>query len=72
MATKSGPVARPADQPEDDERPAFRASHDVAAYVAHMSAEMASMSRAAGYELLAYFLEMARIEASIQAGRVKD
>lgn len=41
----------------------------LAAYIAHMSIEMAAMSRAAGFDLLAYFLDMARIEANIQSGK---
>ncbi|MET0604844.1 MAG: hypothetical protein ABWZ80_00160 [Beijerinckiaceae bacterium] len=40
---------------------------ELALYVAHMTAEMSAMSRAAGYDLLAYFLDMARIEARIQS-----
>ncbi|MGL4325508.1 MAG: hypothetical protein ACRCTD_15840 [Beijerinckiaceae bacterium] len=41
----------------------------VAAYIGHMTIEMAAMARAAGFDLLAYFLDMARIESNIQAGR---
>ena len=41
-------------------------SQDVAAYLARMTGEMATMARAANYDLLAYFLEMARIEANVQ------
>ncbi len=37
---------------------------EVAHYVAQMTAEMAGMCRAANLQLLAYFLEMARIEAT--------
>lgn len=37
---------------------------EVAHYIAQMTAEMAGMCRAANLQLLAYFLEMARIEAT--------
>ncbi|MBN9063674.1 MAG: hypothetical protein J0H41_14660, partial [Rhizobiales bacterium] len=46
---------------------ADRSRREVATYLSHMTAEMGAMARAAGYDLLAYFLDMARIEAKIQA-----
>lgn len=70
-------TSRPAlhhDQTEKAERdvellgpPALAPTQDLAAYLAHMTAEMSAMARAAGYDLLAYFLDMARIEAKIQS-----
>jgi hypothetical protein len=44
-------------------------NRDLAIYIAQMTAEMSAMSRTAGFDLLAYFLDMARIEARIQADR---
>lgn len=41
----------------------------LAAYIGQMALEMSSMARAANFDLLAYFLDMARIEANIQAGK---
>jgi hypothetical protein len=37
---------------------------ESARYIAQMAAELASMARGAHLELLAYFLEMARMEAT--------
>ncbi len=39
---------------------------EVALYIESLSAELRTMARASELESLAYFLEMARIEASIQ------
>ena len=36
---------------------------DVAIYLAQITAELATLARGAQFDLLAYFLEMARIEA---------
>lgn len=43
---------------------------DVAAYVEHLAADLRVMSQSADLDSLAYFLEMARIEASIQVARL--
>lgn len=43
---------------------------DVAAYVEHLAADLRAMSHAVGLDSLAYFLEMARLEASIQVERL--
>ena len=43
--------------------------HEVARYVAQMSTELGGMARSAKLDLLAYFLDMARVEASIQIER---
>jgi hypothetical protein len=42
---------------------------EVALYIESLSAELRTMARASGLDALAYFLEMARIEASIQVER---
>ena len=47
-------------------------TEDVAAYVSQMAGEMASMARSARLDLLAYFLEMARIEANANSGKISD
>jgi hypothetical protein len=44
-------------------------SEDVAAYLAQMSDEMGRLARSAGLDLLAYFLDMARLEARARSGR---
>ncbi|PZU92509.1 MAG: hypothetical protein DI527_09245 [Chelatococcus sp.] len=43
--------------------------YETAAYIEALSAELRAMARGAGLEGLAYFLEMVRIEASIQVER---
>ena len=42
---------------------------DVAAYLAKMTLELSAIARKADFELLAYFLEMARIEANGQVAK---
>ena len=41
---------------------------EVALYLAQMTGELAALARSAQYDLLGYFLEMARIEAKGHAG----
>jgi hypothetical protein len=41
---------------------------EIALYLAQMTAELAALARGAQYDLLGYFLEMARIEAKGRAG----
>lgn len=60
------PAANP-----DQAQPLTAQQVQVATYIAQMSSEMVAMSRASGLELLAYFLDMARIEALTQARRNK-
>ncbi|WP_156410208.1 hypothetical protein [Bosea sp. Root381] len=43
---------------------------DLAVYIEGLTAEMRTMAHAADLNSLAYFLEMARLEASIQAQRL--
>ena len=43
---------------------------EVAEYVAQMSSELAVLARRARFEMLAYLLEMVRIEAEHCAGQV--
>lgn len=66
-----------AKQPGVAKRPSRRVSHnpaeneqlraEVALYVASMATELAAMARAANYDVLAYFLDMARMEAKVRA-----
>jgi hypothetical protein len=65
--------ARSTHEPEDPssstkdhaEQAASRASLDVAGYVSDMTAQLEAMALAAGLDLLAYFLGMARSEADL-------
>ena len=47
-------------------------AEQVALYVSQMVGEMAAMARSARLDLLAYFLEMARIEATARSGKISD
>ena len=42
---------------------------DLAVYIAQLTGQLAAMARDQRLDLLAYFLDMARIEAATQAGR---
>jgi len=42
---------------------------ELATYIAQMTGQMAAMARGEKLDLLAYFLDMARIEAATQAGQ---
>jgi len=44
---------------------------DIALYLAQITGELAVLARSAQYDLLGYFLEMARIEAKGHAGNFK-
>jgi hypothetical protein len=44
--------------------PPAQSPEDVARYIGQLAAEMAAMARGARLDLLAYLLEMARVEAS--------
>jgi len=44
---------------------------DASDYIAQMTAELAAMAKGAQLDLLAYFLEMAQMEAEAQARRLK-
>ncbi len=55
-------------EPDRDAKPEAN-SEDVAAYLAQMSDEMSRLARSAGLDLLAYFLDMARLEARARSGR---
>lgn len=46
-------------------------AEDVASYIADMSGDLSAMARTAGLDLLAYFLDMAVMEARIRAGRAE-
>lgn len=43
--------------------------HEVARYIAQMTAELGGMARGANMDLLAYFLDMCRVEANVQLER---
>jgi len=45
---------------------------ESAQYIAQMSAELASMARSANLDLLAYFLDMARVEATSSVRKLED
>jgi|GEM_PF-1585474 hypothetical protein len=45
---------------------------DVAIYLAQITAELATLARGAQFDLLAYFLEMARIEAKGHASTLRS
>jgi hypothetical protein len=47
-------------------------AEEVATYVSQMTGEMAAMARTARLDLLAYFLEMARIEANANSGKINE
>ena len=47
-------------------------AEEVATYVSQMAGEMAVMARSARLDLLAYFLEMARIEANANSGKINE
>lgn len=47
-------------------------TEEVATYVSQMAGEMAAMARTARLDLLAYFLEMARIEANANSGKINE
>jgi hypothetical protein len=48
---------------EHHEDPASHDRQSAAAYVAHLSADLAAISRQHGLETLGYLLDMARLEA---------
>ncbi len=49
--------------------PAVPRPEDIASYIAQLSGELALLARGAKLDLLAYFLEMARLEASNHTDR---
>jgi hypothetical protein len=57
------PAAHPERRPTLDQRSAEETAH----YISQMTTEMASIARAADMQLLAYFLDMARLEANVIA-----
>jgi hypothetical protein len=61
-------AARPLPEAPVDETLAL----ESAQYIAQMSAELASIARASSLDLLAYFLEMARVEASNSVRKFED
>lgn len=49
-----------------------QAVEEMARYIAQMAGELAAMARVTRLELLAYFLEMARIEATTRSRRTVE
>jgi hypothetical protein len=52
-----------------EEREPEARAEDVATYIADMSGDLSMMARSAGLDLLAYFLDMALMEARARSGR---
>ena len=50
----------------------FTSTAEVAAYVATVTTELATLSRQNGFDTLAYLLEMARLEAENTAGPARQ
>jgi hypothetical protein len=65
---RGGDVTPPPDD-EGDESASRGTQLEVASYIEILSAELSEMAKAADLKSLAYFLEMARLEASIQVER---
>ena len=62
--SSASPVAMLAEEPHLSEL-----QHATVLYIERMSAELLRMAKSADMETLAYFLDMARLEASIQLKR---
>jgi hypothetical protein len=74
---RSGKAPSPADQPraEEDARVGSAMTQaETARYVAEFSAELSYLARKANLDLLAYLLDMARLEAirTVQADEAED
>ncbi len=68
MAEHSTPSARRERVPQPpDEAPRT----ETARYIVAMSAELAALARGAQLDLLAYFLEMARMEAAAETDKAR-
>ncbi|SDR51944.1 hypothetical protein SAMN05444161_5149 [Rhizobiales bacterium GAS191] len=67
--TAQGPESSGQDNPDqahfdsDPKAQSKSVQREVARYIGQMSAELSSMARKSDFDLLAYFLEMARVEA---------
>lgn len=59
----------PVDGPDHELAPKTPRPDEIASYIAQLSGEMALLARGAKLDLLAYFLEMARMEAVTHADR---
>jgi hypothetical protein len=70
MVSLAGFVAPNSRAQNDDERqPPNDGGASLAAYIAEMSAELAMLAGRAQLPMLAYFLNLARVEAQIRAAR---
>lgn len=63
------PASRLAEAPEPAD-PALAV--EAARYIAQMSTELASIARNSNLDLLAYFLDMARVEATSSVRKLED
>ena len=61
--------ANEVDRAGEEAAPRLALRLDVAVYIESMSAELRQMARSANLDALAYFLEMARLESSLQITR---
>ena len=74
-ANGHGTRARTAASPEPQKtaasarRERLDSEAEVAAYIAQLSAELSTMAQAAHFDLVAYFLSLARLEAEMIARR---
>ena len=57
------------DAPPPENAESRLVKHEVARYIAQMTAELGGMARGANMDLLAYFLDMCRVEANVQMER---
>ncbi len=67
--------ARPLREAPDfpgEARPAADEAAKMAIYIADMTAELATLAGRAGFPMLAYFLNIARVEAQINARELGD
>jgi hypothetical protein len=66
--TKVGVASASLVEPPSDEALALEAAR----YIAQMTAELASIARGSNLDLLAYFLDMARVEATSTVRKLED
>ena len=69
-AGESGPRPAPAARKErQDRQDRQEAEAELAGYIAQMTGELASMASGARFDMIAYFLSLARMEAEMVARR---
>jgi hypothetical protein len=67
-STPAGDVDPVAVMPQEGEETRL-VRYEVSRYVAQMASELGGMARGANMDLLAYFLDMCRVEANVQMER---